>query len=351
MRLDRELACDAYILKMLPKELYIKYGRTLLNFTNALSFPSVHFFTAPMGGSKLQITQRIKNIASYTAETSLLKVKSVCAFILIGLLIFCQIPILSALANNENGRFNFQAENVLYQDLSPFFDGLEGSFVLYDLNTEMYTIHNRDMSVTRVSPNSTYKIFSALIALETGILEASSTPRKWDREPQPFDAWNRNHNLTSAMQYSVKWYFRDLDAKVGIERLRSYLTQLSYGNHDLSGGVADFWIESSLRISPLEQVGLLRDFYQDNTVFETEHINTLKDVLHLSERDGAVLSGKTGTGFVNGWVTNTSGWFVGYVENNGNTFIFAAYIQGEANAGGSTAAQITLSILEDMGIF
>jgi len=52
---------------------------------------------------------------------------------------------------------------------------------------------------------------------------------------------------------------------------------------------------------------------------------------------------------VNGKIIN--GWFVGYVENNGHAFIFATNIQGEDNAGGSAAVQITLSILEDKGIY
>jgi len=349
MRMDRELACDAYVLETLPERLHADYGETLLNFVNTLPRPSALFFTAAMGGRKPQIIKRVEHIASYTTESSMLRAKSICVFVLMGLLVFCQIPILSVLANNDNERFHFQADNVLYKDMSSFFDGLDGSFVLYDLNTGLYTIHNRDMSMARVSPNSTYKIFSALIALETGAVEASGTLREWDGTVHLFEAWNRDHNLASAMQYSVNWYFQYLDARVGMEGLRSYLTRLPYGNRNISGGIADFWIESSLRISPLEQVKLLRNFHQNNTIFETEHINTLKDVLRLSERDGAVLSGKTGTGSVTGRGMN--GWFIGYVENNGHTFIFATYIQGEDNARGSAAVQITLSILEDKGIY
>jgi len=46
-----------------------------------------------------------------------------------------------------------------------------------------------------------------------------------------------------------------------------------------------------------------------------------------------------------------NGWFIGYVENNGHTSIFAANIQGEDNAGGSAAVQITLAILKDKHIY
>jgi len=69
----------------------------------------------------------------------------------------------------------------------------------------------------------------------------------------------------------------------------------------------------------------------------------------LSESDGSVLTGKTGTGIVNDRFIN--GWFIGYVETGTQTFAFAAYVRDENNAGGSVAARITLSILEDKDIF
>jgi len=263
--------------------------------------------------------------------------------------IFAKLPVISVLANNGDDRFHFQGDNVIYTDLSYFFGGLDGSFVLYDLGTGMHTIHNRDMSVTRVSPNSTYKILSGLIALETGALDARDTRREWDGTVHPFDAWNQNQCLVSAMGYSVSWYFQALDTQVGMEKLHFYLTQLSYGNQNLSGGIGDFWVESSLGISPLEQVFFLVNLYRNNTLFDAGHVDTMIDALRLSERDGAVLSGKTGTGVINGSVVN--GWFVGYVLTGGDTYVFATYIVGDEDAGGSIAARITLSILESMGIY
>lgn len=52
MRLDREIACDTSVLKLLPEECHIDYGETLLNFVNTLSRPSALSFAADMGGSK-----------------------------------------------------------------------------------------------------------------------------------------------------------------------------------------------------------------------------------------------------------------------------------------------------------
>ena len=73
------------------------------------------------------------------------------------------------------------------------------------------------------------------------------------------------------------------------------------------------------------------------------------DAMWLNEASEAILSGKTGTGIVNNSFVN--GWFIGYVETGGRMFVFATYIQGEDNAGGSIAMQITHSILEAKRIF
>lgn len=241
-------------------------------------------------------------------------------------------------------------ENTVYEDLSSYFEGFEGSFVLYDLEADLFSIYNRDKSVIRVSPASTCKIISALIALETGVIDADRSARTWDGTIYPFDAWNKDQDIESALQNSVGWYFQGLDAQVGIEKLNSYYAQLSYGNHDLSGGVAKYWMEeSSLRISPVEQIEFLKGIYQNDTLFKPEHVNTAKNILRMSEKDGATLSGKTGTGVINNKLVN--GWFIGYVEKNGHTFLFATNIQGEDNAGGSAAMQITLSILKDKSIY
>ncbi|MFP9052255.1 penicillin-binding transpeptidase domain-containing protein, partial [Enterococcus faecalis] len=40
---------------------------------------------------------------------------------------------------------------------------------------------------------------------------------------------------------------------IGEERMKTWLHTLSYGNEDISGGIDQFWLQSSLTISPLEQ--------------------------------------------------------------------------------------------------
>ena len=108
-------------------------------------------------------------------------------------------------------------------------------------------------------------------------------------------------------------------------------------------------MESSLKISPAEQVALLVSLYQNDLPFALEHIQAVKDALFLSASGSNALYGKTGTGAVNGQDVN--GWFVGFVEAQNRTCFFATNIHAEDDATGSTAAEITLSILSALSVW
>ena len=108
-------------------------------------------------------------------------------------------------------------------------------------------------------------------------------------------------------------------------------------------------MESSLKISPAEQVELLRKLYSNEFGFSQKNIDTVKASIRLSSSGKGTIYGKTGTGRVNGQDVN--GWFIGYIEIVNNTYFFATNIGADNNATGSNAAEITMSILSDMNIW
>ncbi len=121
------------------------------------------------------------------------------------------------------------------------------------------------------------------------------------------------------MSSSTTWYFQKLDRQIGEDHLRHYLKSIHYGNEDFSVP-ADYWLDGSLQISPLEQVNILKKFYDNEFDFKQSNIETVKDSIRLEESNGRVLSGKTGTSVINGELH--AGWFIGYVETADNTFFF-----------------------------
>lgn len=348
MRLDREIACDTSVLQLLDDHSFSEYGNTIINFLDSSKRSSKLQVVTQLNGSKLQIKKRIEQISAYKHSAKKSKRKSVFIYVFASIILTIQLPFVSAFAA-ENDRYYFHNDGVVYEDLHPFFNGYEGSFVLFDDNAQQYHIYNEEKSTLRVSPDSTYKIYSALFALESNVISPEESTLSWDGTEQPYDDWNMDQDVSSALQKSVSWYFQELDRRTGVETIQSNLHEINYGNSDISGEFGEFWLESSLKISPVEQVQLLQAFYYNQLGYKKRHIQAVKDVLLLDKNEEARLSGKTGTGTVNG--KNINGWFIGYVETKNNTYFFATNIQNEVDSSGSKAGEITLSILKDLGIY
>ncbi|MGE7907220.1 BlaR1 family beta-lactam sensor/signal transducer [Peribacillus sp. NPDC094092] len=348
MRLDREIACDTSVLQLLDDHSFREYGNTIINFLDLSKRSSTLQTVTHLNGSKLQIKKRIERISAYKHSTKKSLRKSVFIYVLASMVLTIQLPFVSAFAT-ENDRYYFKNDGVVFEDLHPFFKGYEGSFVLYDHDAQQYRIYNEEKSTLRVSPDSTYKIYSSLFALESNVISPEESTLSWDGTEQPYDAWNMDQDVSSALQNSVNWYFQELDHRTGFETIQSNLQAINYGNTDVSGGLGEFWLESSLKISPVEQVQLLQAFYYNQLGYKERHIQAVKEALILEKNEEARLSGKTGTGTVNG--KNINGWFIGYVETKANTYFFATNIQNEDDSSGSKAGEITLSILKDLGIY
>ncbi|MBD5074736.1 class D beta-lactamase, partial [Xanthomonas citri pv. citri] len=70
---------------------------------------------------------------------------------------------------------------------------------------------------------------------------------------------------------------------------------LSYGNEDISGGIDQFWLQSSLTISPLEQETFLEKLAKEELPFDKPVMKIVKRMMIQEEGDHYTLYGKTGT--------------------------------------------------------
>ncbi|NBJ94662.1 BlaR1 family beta-lactam sensor/signal transducer [Parablautia muri] len=349
MRNEREVACDTSVLKLLDESDYEDYGNTLINFAEKVSltpFP----FAAGISGSMKQMQQRIANISSYKKPSVFRKLKGLTAFAAIGVVLFGLAPMLSTYAADQSRyQWNISSDKVSTIDLSAYFNGYEGSFVLYDLKGDTWKVYDMEQATLRTAPNSTYKIYDALFGLEDGVIAPDDSFMAWDGTNYPFEAWNGNQDLLSAMQASVNWYFEEIDKQIGSSAIQSYIRKIGYGNENVNASLSSYWMQGILKISPVEQVELLTALQNNRFGFVPENVNAVKNSICLFSSEGQNFYGKTGTGRVDGQDVN--GWFVGYIETAGNTYFFAANIQTAENATGSKASEISLSILSDMGIW
>lgn len=349
MRNDREVACDSAVLNMLDADSYQDYGYTLINFAEKISL-SPFPFSSSLGGTIKQLEQRILNIATYKKPSSFKKIRSITFFAVTAILFIGVTPVLTSYAAiSDQYQWNTSGKNISNLDLSGYFKQHGGSFVLYNLNSDQWSLYNMDMATTRTAPDSTYKIYDALFALEEDVITPEDSLISWNHEDYPFEIWEQDQTLQTAMSGSVNWYFETLDEQIGKDGIQSYIQEIGYGNKDTSADLSSYWMESSLKISPVEQVELLNAFYQNTFDFDPENIQAVKNSLCLSTSGAGTLYGKTGTGRVEGQDIN--GWFIGFIETPDNTYFFSTNIQSETNATGSNAAKITLSILSQLDLW
>ncbi len=240
-------------------------------------------------------------------------------------------------------------------DLSRFFAGVDGAFVLHDPQTGRTVRHNPERSRTRFLPASTFKIPNSLIALETGVVPGPEFTLAWDSTRTPRQAWwpaawSRSNDLHSAFQNSVVWYYQELARRIAPERMRAHLAQFQYGNQNIGGGIDQFWLRGDLRVSAEEQIDFLRRFYTGQLGVSERSTEIVKRIMVLEEAAEYRLSGKTGTASLQGGTEIA--WLVGYVERQGSVYYYALNLQGRGEAVWDRSRRITVTkeILRDLGL-
>lgn len=231
-------------------------------------------------------------------------------------------------------------------DFKARFGNFNGCFVLHDLKGGWTLRYNDAGCAERLSPCSTFKIFSALVGLDTGVLADGETLFKWDGSPQHFKSWEKDHTLATAIRDSVVWYFREVAGRVGLKRMQEYVDRCDYGNRDLSGGLREFWIGSSFLVSADEQVHFLTRLQEGGLPFKKRSMDIVKQLIVYRQSEAFTVSGKTGSNAKDG--KGILGWYVGHVRSGTREFIFAMNIRAADGASGPVARELVLKILADM---
>ncbi|QRG04801.1 class D beta-lactamase [Xanthobacter dioxanivorans] len=214
----------------------------------------------------------------------------------------------------------------------------EDCLLVTDLETGR-VLAKQGLCATRHPPNSTFKVALALMGFDAGLLKSDSQPviepppdadlsRPETRGPQTPRSW---------MQNSVVWYSQVLARQLGAERIAHYLKAFAYGSENIGGVKGDdeplarFWISSSLRLSPREQIDFLRKMLKGELPVSADAVRETMRILALDAQPAGWLTfGKTGSGFgrtAEGAVDRGRpfGWFVGFAQKAGRTAVFVRY--------------------------
>ena len=203
----------------------------------------------------------------------------------------------------------------------------KGTLVLYNVKEDKYIVYNEERANQRFYPASTFKIFNSLIGLyEKAVKDVDEVFYKYNGEKVFLESWAKDSNLRYAIQNSQVPAYKELARRVGLEKMKENIEKLDFGNKDIGKSVDTFWLEGPLEISAMEQVKLLTELSQNQLPYPIEIQKAVSDITILEQTDNYILHGKTGLADSENMNTVPIGWFVGWLEENDNIYVFALNI-------------------------
>ncbi|HDC3373030.1 TPA: beta-lactam sensor/signal transducer BlaR1 [Staphylococcus aureus] len=342
---DNEVEADRFVLNNINKNEFKSYAEAIMDSVLKTSFFNKNILSHSFNGKKSLLKRRLINIKEGNLKKqSKLILIFICIFTFFIMIIQSQFLMGQSLTD-YNYKKPLQSDYQIL-DESKNFGSNSGSFVMYSMKKDKYYIYNEKESRKRYSPDSTYKIYLALFGLDRHIISDKNSRMSWNHNHYPFDSWNKDQDLNTAIQNSVNWYFERISNQLSKNYTSDQLKQLNYGNKNL-GSYKAYWLEDSLKISNLEQVIVLKNMMEQNNHFSKNEKKQLSSSLLIRKNENYELYGKTGTGIVNAKYNN--GWFVGYVITNHDKYYFSTHLSDE-KASGENAKFINEKILKEMGV-
>lgn len=238
--------------------------------------------------------------------------------------------------------------NVTVDDsLQKYFEqnNTRGCFALLDNGTGEFAVYNlkryRDSAFL---PASTFKIVNSLIGLQTGKISSDSMVIKWDGVERPVSAWNKDINMYDAFRASAVPYYQEIARKIGRDTMQQWLDSLSYGTKKITTQVDSFWLDNSLKITPDEQLGLVKKLYFNQLPFHKYNQEIVKRAMLFENNNLYKLGYKTGLG------RNENGtmvaWIVGWIEENNHPYFFVLNL--ESNDPNADVFSVRMKIFKDI---
>jgi beta-lactamase class D len=227
--------------------------------------------------------------------------------------------------------------------------GTAGTFVAYQVEDYRVVASDKDRSGEGKLPASTFKIPNSLIALETGVVEdPDKDVFKWDGVTRPIEAWNKDHTMRSAIAVSAVPVYQEIARRIGQERMQKYVDLLDYGNHDIGGGIDQFWLTGNLRIDPVQQVDFVDRLRRGALPVSKRSQDLVRDILPVTKAGEATIRAKSGLlGAERG--EPSLGWMVGWAEKGEAHTVFALNMDCKEPRHIADRMTLTQACLKDIG--
>jgi beta-lactamase class D len=225
--------------------------------------------------------------------------------------------------------------------------GVTGTFVLYDVQADRMTVHNRKRASKRYFPASTFKIPNTLIGLSTGAVSNVDEVLPYGGKPQRLKVWEQDMSLREAIKVSNVPVYQELARRIGMQRMRDELPKLNYGNNKIGTVIDRFWLGGPLAISAVEQTRFLAKLSEDQLPFSASAMAATRDIILQFKTGNAALYAKTG------WTDAPNpdiGWWVGWVRREGRTYAFALNIDIVSDEDGAKRVPLGRAGLDALGV-
>lgn len=237
-------------------------------------------------------------------------------------------------------------------------NNLTGCFAIMNNGTGQFTVYNlpryRDSAY---APASTFKIVNSLIGLQTGKIASDSMVIPWDGVTRPIADWNKDLNMYQAFRASAVPYYQEVARRIGKDTMQYWLDSLHYGSgkkdtlFKIHSAIDTFWLDNSVKITPDENLGLIKKLYFNELPFFKLYQEKVKNAMLFENNANYRLAYKTG------WATTEKGyalgWIVGWVEENKHPYFFVLNVESSNKNYNMTTVRLKIlkDILKQMGFF
>ena len=214
----------------------------------------------------------------------------------------------------QNERLNFINKSM----------GVKSSIIVYNQQKNKLITNDTLLLKETYTPNNTFYLYETLIGLESGNIKDSTDLYAWDFVMYPNENWNQDQHLSMALKYQTEWYFKQVAKAIDTAKMQTWLNLIGYGNKNISGGIDQFWKNSSLKISVRQQFDLFKRLYYYNLPFSFEYLKFIRKVFTVTR-----LTNKNLYSFKTKGMNQQKPiiWYLGYVEFLNNTYVIVHCVE------------------------
>lgn len=235
------------------------------------------------------------------------------------------------------------------QQIKSYFDAANTQGVMVIQHGSEIAIYGNDLARANKQyvPASTFKILNALIALDQHKANLDEI-FKWDGKKHSNPAWQKDMNLSEAMQVSALPVYQLLARRIGLNLMAEQVQRAGFGNAYIGSQIDQFWLNGSLKISPLQELEFVDRLAHKTLPFPAAVQQQVQNMIFIKQINGHKIYAKTGWGVD---VQPAVGWFSGWVEQaDGNIVAFSLNLEMKEGLSGTIRTEIAYKALASLGI-